>query len=183
MEPLLVGEICLRPFEARDVAAFGEAARESHASVGRWMSWCRSDYASADAEAWFALAHKNLQQGVSYELGIFTSDGTTLLGGVGLNQFNRAHNFCNLGYWVRESRQGQGIATRASRALAEFGFRELKLGRIEIVVAQGNFPSQRVAQKVGAAFECVARNRLVVNRCSVAAAVYSLVPNADSIGG
>jgi RimJ/RimL family protein N-acetyltransferase len=176
MEPLFVEDICLRPFQTADVEAFVAAVRESHASVGRWMDWCHREYAVADAEAWFALAQKSLQQSESYELGIFTADGKALLGGVGLNQFNRGHNFCNLGYWVRESRQGQGIATRASRALAKFGFRELKFARIEIVVAPGNLPSQRVAQKVGATFECVARNRLVLNGCSQAAAVYSLVP-------
>ena len=177
MEPLFVDDICLRPFEPHDVAAFVAAVRESHASVGRWMNWCPRDYTVADAEIWFALASKHLHEGTVYELGIFSSNRTDVLGGVGLNQFNREHNFCNLGYWVRESRQGQGIATRAARALAEFGFRELKLGRIEIVVAQGNGPSQRVAQKIGATFECVARNRLVVDGRAQAAAVYSLVPD------
>ena len=179
MEPLFAGDICLRPFEKRDVPAFVEAVRESHATVGRWMNWCRSDYSIADAEIWFALAGKNLQEGTAYEVGVFTADGKILLGGVGLNQFNRHHNFCNLGYWVRESRQGQGVATRASRALAEFGFRELKLARIEIVVAQGNLSSQRVAQKIGASFECVARKRLVIAGRSQAAAVYSLVSEQD----
>ena len=178
MEPLCVGDLCLRAFEMRDVPEFVEAVRESTASVGRWTSWCHRDYAAADAETWIAHAHHNVQHAVSYELGIFASD--MLVGGVGLNQFNREHNFCNLGYWVRESRQGQGIATRASRAWVEFGFRELKMARIEIVVAQGNLPSQRVAQKVGATFECVARNRLVLNGSSHAAAVYSLVRDTES---
>ena len=176
MDPLFSGDICLRPLAAHDVAAFVDAARESHATAGRWMSWCHADYSIQEAQAWFARAANSLQNQMAYELGIFTSSGSILLGGVGLNQFNREHNFCNLGYWVRESRQGRGIATRASRALVDFGFRELKLARIEIVVPQGNLPSQRVAQKIGATFECVARNRLVVNHHSVAAAVYSLIP-------
>lgn len=176
MEPLLVADLCLRPFHTSDVPAFVEAVRESHLTASRWMNWCHGDYSRDEAEAWFALADKNLRERLAYELGIFTLDGKTLLGGVGLNQFNREHNFCNLGYWVRKSRQGQGVATRAARALAEFGFRELKLARIEIVVVQGNAPSQRVALKVGATFECVARNRLVVAGHSYAAAVYSLIP-------
>lgn len=179
MKPLFTDTLCIRPFEARDVAAFVDAVHESHATVGRWMNWCRSDYSIADAETWFALAGKNLQAGIAYELGIFTSDGKTLLGGVGLNQFNREHNFCNLGYWVRESRQGQGIATRAARALVEFGFCELKLVRIEIVVVQGNIASNRVAQLIGATFECIAPKRLVLSGRSQAAAVYSLVTEQD----
>lgn len=176
MEPLVVDDLCLRPYESRDIPAFVEAVRESHGSVGRWMNWYHVDYSNTDAETWFALANKELHERVAYELGIFASDGTSLLGGVGLNLFNHAHNFCNLGYWVRESRQGRGIATRAAQALVEFGFRELKLARIEIVVARGNLPSQRVAQKVGATFECVARNRLLVRGHSQAAAVYALIP-------
>lgn len=179
MEPLSVDDLCLRPYETRDVAAFVEAVRESHATVGRWMSWYHVGYSSTDAETWFVQTDKSLQENADLELGIFTSDGTELLGGVGLNQFNRGHNFCNLGYWVREARQGQGIASRASRALVDFGFRELKLARIEIVVVQGNLPSQRVAQKIGATFECMARNRLVLHGRSHAAAVYSLVAEQD----
>ena len=176
MEPLFSNDICLRPFETCDVPAFVEAARESRATVGRWMQWCHNDYSKTDAESWFALAAKNMRESVAYELGIFTSDRKGFLGGVGLNQFNGEHNFCNLGFWVRESKQRQGVAARAACALAEFGFRELKLTRIEIVVAEGNVLSRRVAEKIGATFECVARNRLVVNGSPHAAAVYSLVP-------
>lgn len=176
MDRLLAQGIVIRAFEPRDVPAFAEAARESHATVGRWLSWCHGGYSEAEAESWFAQTSKALAEGTAYELGIFTSDDDVFLGGVGLNQFNRDHGFCNLGYWVRESRQRTGIATNAARALAEFGFRQLTLTRIEIVVAVGNISSQRVAVKVGGVFECVARNRLIVHAKPVAATVYSLVP-------
>ena len=140
------------------------------------MHWCHINYSKADAESWFARTFKNQKDSVAYELGIFTPDSQDFLGGIGLNQLNREHNFCNLGFWVREPRQRQGIATRAACALAEFGFRELKLTRIEIVMAEANIPSRRVAEKAGATFECVARNRLVINGSPHAATVYSLVP-------
>ena len=179
MQPLFADGMILRPFTRRDVPTFVEAVRESHTTVARWMNWWRSDYSRDDAKTWIAQAGKNLQEETCYELGIFTADGKIFLGSAGLNLFNREHNFCNLGYWVRESRQGQGIATRAARTLAGFGFRELKLARIEIVVAQDNLPSQRVAQKIGATFEGVARNRLTVAGRSHAAAVYSLVSEQD----
>lgn len=175
MEPLFADGLMLRPLTRRDVPAFVEAVRESYTTVARWMNWWRSDYSRADAKLWIAQADKNLQEETGYEMGVFTADGKIFLGSAGLNLFNREHNFCNLGYWVRESRQGQGIATRAARALAEFGFRELKLARIEIVVAQDNLPSQRVAQKIGATFEGVARNRLLIAGRSHAAVVYSLI--------
>lgn len=112
---------------------------------------------------------------MEYAFAIF--DGANeYVGGCGFNGFNRVHNFANLGYWVRESHQRQGIAVDAVLALSQFGFRNLGLTRIEIVVASENLPSRRVAEKAGATYECLARNRLLINKQPHAAAVYSLIP-------
>jgi RimJ/RimL family protein N-acetyltransferase len=86
------------------------------------------------------------------------------------------HGFCNLGYWVRTSAQGQGAALAAIRALSRFAFERLGQSRVEIVVADGNLPSLGVARKAGAVHECLARNRLNLHGHPVAAHVLSLVP-------
>ena len=90
---------------------------------------------------------------------------------------NRTHNFANLGYWVRTSRTGQGIATAAARLVAEFGFAELRFTRLEIVAAVRNIASQRVAEKVGATREGIERNRHVVHGRIHDAVMYSLIPD------
>src|SRR3990172_4536404 len=98
------------------------------------------------------------------------------LGGCGLNGIGE-YKFANLGYWVRTSRTKQGVATAATLLLARFGFDELKLNRIEIVVATGNYASQRVAEKAGATREGVLRNRLILKGKPVVDAVmFSLIP-------
>ena len=97
-------------------------------------------------------------------------------GGVGINQINRAYNFGNLGFWVRASRVRNGVAISAARLAARFAFRELALTRVELVALVDNLASRRVAEKLGATFECAARNRLVHNGVPFAAAMYSLVP-------
>ena len=86
------------------------------------------------------------------------------------------HNFPNLDYWIRQSRQRQGYAVEAVHTLSMFGFTTLRLTRIEIVVVSENAPSRRVAEKAGATFECIARNRLLVRDVPYSAAVYSLIP-------
>lgn len=168
----------LRPFERADAEAFAVAARESHATVGRWMPWCHAGYTTDEARNWFEMCAQGLASRTGFEFGLFTEDGKELLGSAGLNHFNLDHNFCNLGYWVRQSRRRQGIALHAARALVDFGFYTLGLTRIEIVVAVGNEPSDALARKLGAVFECVARNRLMIGYTPVAASVYSLVPSA-----
>jgi ribosomal-protein-serine acetyltransferase len=179
MQPLLSNGLCLRPFEDRDAEPFALASRESVATVGRWMPWCHSEYSAVHAREWFALCSQGFADRSGFEFGVFAADGTELLGGAGLNQFNKKHNFCNLGYWVRESKQRQAVATRVVRILSEFGFTELALTRIEIVVAEGNEPSNGVARMAGARFECFARNRLLIGGVPVGASVYSLVPNSE----
>lgn len=176
MEPILSHGLCLRPLQDGDAESLVVAARESVATVGRWMPWCHSEYTAEEARQWIAVCEQTLAEKSAFNLGVFLADGTELLGGGGLNQFNKLHNFCNLGYWVRESQQRQGIATRIVQALADYGFSVLGVTRIEIVVAEGNEPSNAVARKAGAQLECMARNRLVGRDGPVAASVYSLVP-------
>lgn len=176
MESIRSDQLCLRPWSASDTDAFVAAVRESVASVGRWMDWCHAAYSAEEATHWFARCAAARTERSAFEFGIFASDGVELLGGVGLNQINAQNNFCNLGYWVRASRQRQGIAARAVDMLAGYGFAELGLTRIEIVVAEGNAASQGVAEKVGAVYEGRARNRLTVAGRPVAAFMYSLIP-------
>lgn len=176
MRPLIANGLCIRPFRIGDTEAFAAAVRESVASVGPWLPWCHPDYGAKEARAWIGQCAVRLNMGFSYDVGIFSEDCSTLYGGVAINQIDHVHNIGNLGYWVRESLQRQGIATRAARAFAAFAFETLKLIRLEIVAAEGNTASRAVAEKLGATFECVARNRLLVRGEPLAAAVYSLIP-------
>ena len=174
--------IVLRPFSSHDAAAFAAAARESARTVGRWMSWCHDAYSAGEAQSWFVLCQQGRVEGTSFECGIFSEDGLELLGGAGLNHFNLDHAFCNLGYWVRESKHRQGVAFRAAQAMAAYAFDELNFSRVEIVVPVGNEPSRALALKLGAELECVARNRLVIGGKPMPAWVHALFPapiNAD----
>ena len=66
--------------------------------------------------------------------------------------------------------QRNGIAVGTVRLLAHFGFATIGLTRIEIIAAEDNVASRRVALKSGATFECLARNRLLVHDRPVTAA-------------
>jgi RimJ/RimL family protein N-acetyltransferase len=174
--PILSDGLCIRPLVDADIDPFVAAARESVDTVGAWMPWCLATYSAKEAKVWIDECVANLAARSAYDMGIFSHDGATFLGGIGVNQISWRWNYGNVGYWVRQSCQRRGIAPRAVRAAAQFGFGYLKLTRLEIVVAIGNKPSRRVAERVGATFECIARNRLVLNDRPIDAAVYSLIP-------
>ena len=95
--------LCLRPYRREDAGALVAAARESVESVGRWLAWCHAGYAGADAEGWIAHCAEGWRSGEHYAFAVFDAGSAGFCGSVGLNQRNRAHNFMNLGYWIRES--------------------------------------------------------------------------------
>ncbi|WP_189440181.1 GNAT family N-acetyltransferase [Rhodanobacter panaciterrae] len=164
----------LRPWQAQDAEDLFDAARSSVASVGRWLPWCHAGYERADAHAWISHCQDGWSRGEHFAFPIFDLHTGELLGGAGLNQRNRQHRSANLGYWVRQSRHGEGIAAHAAALVARFGFEQLGLIRIEIVVMPDNHASRRTAEKTGARFEAIARQRLWANGLAHDAAVYGL---------
>jgi ribosomal-protein-serine acetyltransferase len=164
----------LREYGPGDAEELYRAARESVADVFPWLPWCHADYAIADAVEWTQAQARRMAAGMEYSFAIVSPDDR-YLGGCGINQINRLHRYGNLGYWVRSSETGRGVATSAVRQLADFAFRTTDLVRLEIVCAVGNERSQRVAERAGAVREGVLRRRLVLHGEAVDAVMYSLV--------
>lgn len=168
--------LVLRPYRDDFAKPLFAAARESVGTIGPWMPWCHAGYSEADAASWATRSQLAWREGEEFAFAIFDRAGR-FVGGTGINHVNALHNLANLGYWIRESRQREGLAVESTIAVAKFGFEVLRLTRIEIVAAEGNRPSRRVAEKAGARFECLARNRLFIRGAPVTAAVHSLVPD------
>lgn len=61
-----------------------------------------------------------------------------------------------IGYWIGESFEGNGIATRATKAMADFAF-ELGLHRVELRMEPTNLRSEAVAKRLGYVKEGTAR--------------------------
>ena len=95
---------------------------------------------------------------------------------------HHVYHLSNLGYWVRSSRHGQGIAGRAAKLIARFGFERAGIIRAEIVMAVPNEKSRRVAEKIGAHYEGILLNRMVVGKTIYDAHMFSLLPSDFGLG-
>ena len=176
-EPQLTsGAVLIRPYRLSDVDDHYEAVRESVAELSVWMWWCHSDYSIEECREWIESRAEAWEKGTGYDFAIVDSRDGFFLGGCGFANRSRTNRIAELGYWVRTSRTRQGAATVATLLLARFGFTELKLNRIEIVIATENKVSQRVAEKVGATREGILRNRLIVRDRTYDAVMFSLIP-------
>jgi len=146
------------------------------------MVWCHQNYGLRDAEAWIETTRAGRESHSMYDFAIFADD--QYAGGCGINHINWVDRLANLGYWVRTSLAGRGVAPAAAQQVIEWAFENTNLNRIEIVAACGNIRSQRVAEKLGATRDAILKKRMMVSGRAVDAVLYSVIrPDAGRLAG
>jgi ribosomal-protein-serine acetyltransferase len=169
------GRIALVPVEAKQTKGLYDAILESRAELTPWMEWMHPDYSVAETKQWVTHCRDAWEADSFFGFTIVEYETSQILGGCSITMDRPAQRNGSLGYWIRTSRTKQGFASEAAALLAQFGFAQLGLIRIEIFVAAGNIASQCVAEKVGALREGLLRNRLLIRGQPVDAYVFSLV--------
>ena len=173
----LVGpRVVLRPAGPAHLEPFWAAVRESASELSPWMAWCHQDYSRDEARAWLDSRPAAWDRAEAFDFVVTDRATGALLGACALSHLDHGNLRANLGYWVRTSATGRGVGTEAAAVAVHYGLVDLGLGRIEIVAAVGNRPSQRVAEKLGATREGVVRNRFLVQGAYVDGVLFSLVP-------
>ena len=169
----------IRPYRTDDEDALLAAARESIHDVFPWLSWCHPEYQISDAREWIARQIESFAKGNEFAF-VISSNEHRFLGGCGLNRLNLIDRSANLGYWVRTSATGQGVAPQAARLAVEWAFANTAIERIEVVTALKNGRSQRVAEKSGALREGISRSRLLLHNQFHDAVIYSIIKSGWS---
>ncbi len=170
------GRILLRPSIMDDGPALVEAIQVSATALSPWMDWYRADFSIEMANTWIKTLIAAWEEGTNYQFSIIDTEKNQILGSSGINHINQTYRLANLGYWIRTDRSGAGFATETTKVLAQFGFEQLGLRRIEIVTGVENWASRRVAEKAGATFEGILRRRLKLGGNNIDAAMFSLIP-------
>jgi RimJ/RimL family protein N-acetyltransferase len=129
-----------------------EAARDSVQEIGPVMRTWREGATYKKATRHVAESIRAWHVGTWYDFALSRVGSAAFLGRVGLDRI-RGNETANVGYWVRTGQTGRGIATAAVRLIAQFGFEDLGLRRLELLIAVDNLASRRVAEKVGATYE------------------------------
>lgn len=175
-QPLLTDKVVtLRRFHPRDVDALYAATRESLDDLIPWMSWATPNYGGADVAEYIRVVTETWEAGRYYAFAVTDARDGTILGAASLSHVHPIYHFCNLGYWIRSSRRGNGLAPRAARLAAKFGFEQLGLLRAEIVIAVGNAASLKAAEKSGAHREGILRDRMTVREKVYNAVMFSFI--------
>lgn len=154
---------------------YWQSIERSRSQIESWLGKFFSPPTEDETRTFLQERHSDWQQGNGYYFAIFHE--ATFIGLGFINTINLRHRFANLGYWVDSAQTGRGYATTIVRALANFAFEELALCRVELVIDVNNNASREVAEKAGAVYEGILRNRLQLYGKPCDAAMYSIVPS------
>lgn len=154
---------------------FLAAVDESRASLTRWMPWCHAAYGRADVERWFVEADRMWRERSAFHM--WLRDGEQVLGVVGVHDIQLyGKREGELGYWVRLSARGRGVASSAIRSMGAFAFNELNLVRVSLRIRLDNTASRRAAERAAARYEGTLRHGIVHGAARLDAALYALLP-------
>lgn len=109
-------------------------------------------YKLSDAKKFLKGAAKKFGK-TEYGFFIILSKTKEIIGSIALMNINKKDNRAEIGYFVTKKHRSKGYVTEATKALLDFGFKKLKLHRININHVNGNKASQRVIKKLGAKYE------------------------------
>jgi len=80
------------------------------------------------------------------------------IGMIGLKSTDKANKKSEIGYWISEKYQKQGIMSKSVSKLCDFAFNKLGINRIQIKCAVGNDPSKNIPKRLNFKFEGVERD-------------------------
>ena len=171
--------LLLRPWRATDHAALREAIDESLDEVRRWLPWGPEEPSSDERLAARLAAYvADFARGRCWRYALVDAATDRLLGSGALLPYP-GPGALEVGYWVRRSAAGRGIARRAAAALVRHAFGAHGAQRMELWTLVGNAPSIAVAERLGFRY----RERRETSRAGAPPATFEIfdLPGLDAL--
>jgi ribosomal-protein-serine acetyltransferase len=163
----------LRPLNESDAPAVLALIRENRAHLDRWLRWSSSIHTLEDVRGLIEQFRDKLARGDGFHLGIWLQGH--LAGGCVCWYIHRQNRNAEVGYWLGSGFTGQGLATRAARAVIGHLFDTEGVHRIEMQCAVENVASRAVAERLGFRLEGVRRDSHWITTRFLDHAVYGLL--------
>ena len=149
-----------RCWEPRDAPLLKEAVDSSIDHLLPWMPWAADEPQTLDEKVQLLRRFRGqFDLGQNFVYGLFSRDESEVVGGSGFHKRVGDDAF-EIGYWIRASREGEGLTTEVTAALTRVGFELCGVDRIEIQCEPANERSMRIPLKLGYREEARMRRRL-----------------------
>ncbi|WP_297092083.1 GNAT family protein [uncultured Draconibacterium sp.] len=149
-----------------------EAIDKDREYLSKWLPFVEYTNRVEDTKAFIASITRNdnkkdLVYSIYYQ--------ENFAGLIGFKDTDWVNRKTELGYWLVKNMQKKGIISSCVAKLIRFAFRKQKMNRIQIKVAAGNLPSEKIPGKLGFTFEGTERQGERHKNGYVNLKVYSLL--------
>lgn len=138
-------KLCL--FELRHAQPLFELTVANRAHLAPYLPWAEKMDSVSQTEAFIKLGLEQFAKNDGFQAGIWQQG--KLVGACGLHYIRWNTKRTEIGYWLAEGAQGQGIVTKVCAFLCAYAFGELALNRVEIRCASSNTKSRAVPERLG----------------------------------
>lgn len=147
-------EIALVLAEERHAQAMTDLILRNQDRLARWEPWAEQRATLDSTRAYIRAALEDFVRGRQVSTIVTLDGGRRFIGRCGI-RVNPHAGTGDIGYWIDRDFEGQGITTRAARALINSSFDELGLSKMELRTSVDNKRSRSVAERLGFEFEGV----------------------------
>jgi RimJ/RimL family protein N-acetyltransferase len=157
---IVTERLVARCWEPRDAPLLKEAVDSSLDDLRPWMPWAHDEPQTVDEKVQLLRRFRGqFDLGENFVFGLFSREESEVVGGSGLHR-RVGEGALEIGYWIRSSRAGAGLATEGAAALTRGGVVLCGADRIEIHTEPGNERSIAIPRKLGYVEEARLRRRL-----------------------
>ena len=146
----------LRELELSDSLEIFNLIDNQRKYLGEWLPFVENTKKITDTESFVKSVINTPIDNKEYTFSIRKQN--ELIGLIGLKSTDRLNKKTEIGYWLSEIYQKQGIVTKSVQKLCDFAFNELGLNRISIKCATKNESSKNIPKRLGFKFEGVERD-------------------------
>lgn len=140
-------DISLRLLMKKDAKELFTLVNESRSYLREWLPWVDSMKKESDYEPIIEMWLKQFSDQDGFQTGI--SFNGKLVGMIGLQGINRVNSTTEVGYWLAEEYQGNGIMSAAVKVIVNLAFNEYDVNRVTIQCGLKNIKSQAIPKRLG----------------------------------
>ncbi len=166
-------EISLADLKVESAQALFNLIETNRRYLGKWLNWVDETRTIDDTILYIQTISDNDIFSARYVFGIYYKNN--LAGLVDFHHGDRFNRKVEIGYWLAEEYQGNGIITDSCRALIKYAFEKTEINRIVIRCAECNDKSRAVPLRLDFKFEGVEREGQYLNGEFSNIMVYSLL--------
>jgi len=137
--------LCIRCWSPADAVLLKQAVDSNMDYLRPWLPWVTKDPEPLEVRvAWLRKCRAEFDLNKDFVYGIFNKDESEVLGGTGLHTCQGA-DAREIGYWIQEKYQGNGLAIEVASALTKVAFVVDKVKRVHIHCSVDNVKSAKCA--------------------------------------